>query len=528
MTKYYSANQILERLQKWQDAQLPAHATADDAALEKLERAGLSEAEIKAKLDCLTLNGAPATPRVLAGYTDLHALDRLEEANAGIDLSHNHKAANIRAVLQAAEIGLLNIQDLNTRIVKDIASGNLGDAEEKYRWVSSLSQTLHSLSLLSAKLPVTGKGCQTSLMHSPSAGPTLESLKSVHRSIKGAGLMECDAISTHDIHESGRNLSHHAFVDTTYTDLWMNSLKELHIPGLEPLNGEAPQDFYRRFVGTEPLKYAVNELDQKGDNFLRQFRAYHQMSEVLVHQANHLIADSIRIVLDPNGNLLQAQENMNTALDILEVMNQNVVPILRNLSVNKYQDIRGSLGITSGSHSPNIKHGLFQPLYELLTEAVKLRVMELQPYKEESLKEKMVAIMDDPTRNHHTHEQYTLLKQAHELHLALRTWRDLHMQFVKTQIGLSPSDATPTASISGSPSAIKAAHGMRHGAHGEKDVIVPVYETMLGKEFPSVSPFASVFRARENSGNYVDGMLSATAKVVAERSLSVQKRVHGH
>jgi tryptophan 2,3-dioxygenase len=528
MTKYYSASQILERLQKWQDAKLSIKPTADDVALDKLQRAGISEAEMKAKLDCLTLNGEVATPRVLAGYSDLHALDRLEEANAGIDLSANPKAANVRAVLQAAEIGLLNIHDLNARIVKDIEAGHLGDAEEKYRWVSSFQQTLQSLALLSAKLPVAGTGSQTSLMHSPSAGNVLDSLKSVHRAIASAGLMDNTAISTHDIHEPGRNLSHQAFVDTTYADIWMNSLKEIHIPSVQPNENEIPQAFYRRFVGTDAIGLAVNELDQKGDNFLKQFRAYHQMSEVLVSQANHLIADSIRIVLDPNGNLLQAQDNMRTALDMLEVMNQNVVPILRNLSVNKYQDIRGSLGITSGSHSPNIKHGLFQPLYELFAEAVKLRVMELQPYKDTELNDKMTALAIEPAKNHQTHEQYALLKQAHELHLALRTWRDLHMQFVKTQIGLSPSESTPTASISGSPSAIKAAHGMRHGAHGEKDVIVPVYEAMLGKDFPSVSPFASVFRDSGNSENFVDGMLSATAKVVAQRSAGVQDRVHGH
>jgi tryptophan 2,3-dioxygenase len=525
MSNYTSPDQILARLERWEAQQRPILPMTDEEAREKLTKARLQEEEIGEKLERLTLNGERASARVLASYPDLQGLDRIDEANNGIDLSGNPKAANIRAVLQAAEIALLNISDLSKRIVQDIEVGQIGDAEEKYRWISSFQQTMHSLSLLGQKLPVSGKGTHTSIAHSPSAGTALGSLKDMHRALKNAGLVEPEHISTHDIHESGRNLTHQAFVDTTYTDIWMNSLGQVNIPNVSADAGEDAHAFYKRFVGTDALNLAVNELDQKGDNFLRQFRAYHQMSEILVGQANKLIAQSIKTILSPDGNLMEANDNIHTALNMLEIMNQNVVPILRNLSVNKYQDIRGSLGITSGSHSPHIKHGLFQPLYELLTEAVKFRVMNLQPYQEEGLRKQMEEIVENPSKDHTTHDQYTLLKQANELHLTLKTWRDLHIQFVKTQIGLAPEGETPTASISGSPSAMQAAHGMRHGAHGGRDVIVPVYETLLGRDFPAVSPFASVFRAG-GEGNFAGGMLGKTAQVVTGRSESVQERVH--
>jgi tryptophan 2,3-dioxygenase len=526
IVSYVSPDQVLHRLVMWEDAQKDTLPLDEAIALERLEEAGIKAAEREEKLDYLTLNGKRATPRVLASYPDLHSLDRLDQACNGFDLSHNMKAGNIRSVLQAAEVALLNIEELSGRIVKDIEQGRVGDAEEKYRWISSFQQTLHSLSLLCSKLPACGTGKQVSITHSPSFSAALDGLKFVHRVLKKAGFTEPQHIDTQDIHQSGRNLSHQAFVDTNYTDIWMNILKQVNIPDFQISAVEDETVFYKRFVGTDALYLAVNELDQRGDNFLRQFRAYHQMSEVLVGQANRLIVDSIKIVLSPEGSLIKATENMHIVMNMLEVMNQNVVPILRNLSVNKYQNIRGSLGITSGSHSPNIKHGLFSPLYELFVEAVKFRVMNLQPYKQEDLNVSIARIASDSTKDHVTYDQYTLLKQANELHLALKTWRDLHIQFVKTQIGLPPEGRTPTASISGSPNAMKSAHSMRHGAHGTHDVVLPIYETLLGKNFVAVSPFASVFR-KIGKENFVDEMLSNTAKVVTERSEKVQNRVHG-
>jgi len=523
MTAYTSPPQILARLSVWEEARKPAIALADEIAIKRLRDAGITNKEQDEKLSQLTLNDLPAPARMLANYPDLHALDRIDEANLGFDLSGRPKAANMRAVLQAAEIALLNIRDLSGRIVQDIQKGQLGHAEEKYRWISSFQQTLHSLSLLGSKLPVSGSGTQTSIAYSTSASEALEDIKQIHRALKEASLIEPGQIGDHDIHEPARNLTHQAFVDTTYTETWMNSLKQINLPGVHPNEKENAHAFYRRFVGTDALNLAVNELDQTGDNFLRQFRAYHQISEILVGQANILIAESIKIILADDGNMLEATDNMSTALNILEIMNQNIVPILRNLSVNKYQDIRSSLGITSGSHSPHIKHGLFTPLYELFTEAVKLRVMNLQPYKEEDLKQRIGEIGENPSKDHATHDRYILLKQANDLHLTLRTWRDLHMQFVKTQIGLSPERAPPMASISGAPSAMKAAHAMRHSAHGH-DVIIPIYETLLGKDFPAVLPFADVFCSNEES--FAGSMLANTAKVVAERSLAVQNRVH--
>jgi hypothetical protein len=112
------------------------------------------------------------------------------------------------------------------------------------------------------------------------------------------------------------------------------------------------------------------------------------------------------------------------------------------------------------------------------------------------------------------------------LHIIIRTHRDLHIQFVKTQIGLPPMDATPTASTSGAPSAMRAAHGMRQGAHGARDPIVPIYEAILGKSFPPVAPFASLFRDGTAKQGFVNTMLENTAIVVAERSRVLQKRVH--
>ncbi len=520
-----SPGQLLDKIEAWEAMQRPRAPLDMNEALHRLAKAGLEESEATDKLKSLRLRTEQATPRVLASYTDLHGLDRLDQANVGIDLSANPEAAGVRALFQSAEIALLNINDLSRRTIQDLDAERIGDAEEKYRWISSFQQTMLSLSLLAVKLPLATDGTQASIMHSPHTPVALAGLKDLHRALDRAGLMKPDQIGFRNLHEPGRNLTHQAFVDTAYADVWLSDLHQVNVPGVSPRPGEGGHAFYERFVGTSALDLAVNELDQQGDNFLRQFRAYHQISEILAAHANRLIVRSIKVILSPGSNLLRALGEVNTALIMLDVMVQNVVPILRNLSVNKYQDIRGSLGITSGSHSPNIKHGLFQPIYGVFTDAVKARLMSLQPYNEEDLKRRMAEIVADPTRNHATNDQYRLMTQATDLHLVLKTWRDLHVQFVKTQIGLPPEGMTPTASISGSPSAIKAAHGMRQGAHGAHDQIAPLYEALLHKTFIPVLPFAAVF-SRGQEESFSEAMLSSTAKVVANRSEQVQHRVH--
>ncbi len=525
MADHLAPDDILDRLFKWESLRGSAVPMADAAALSKLQEAGLSEADRNEKLDRLTVNGEKASLRVLAGYTDLHALDRLAEADLGIDLTRNRRAGNLRAVLQAAEIAILNTRDLAGRVARDIEDGKFGDAEEKYRWISSFQETLYSLFTLAEKLPGWDKGYCIRISDSPSGGACLADLRILHETIAKAGMINPDQIGGHDIHEASRNITHQAFVDSTYTNLWAS--QTVNVPGVQPGAEEDAKAFYIRLVGTEALDLAVNEIDQTGDNFLRQFRAYHQMSEILVSQANRLIADSIRALLSPDGDVLRALDDMHIVLAMLAVVNRNVVPILRNLSVNRYQDIRGSLGITSGSHSPNIKQGLFAPLYELFCAAVKSCAMDKRPFGEEELAAGLQRIVSDPAQDRATHDKYELLCRANQLHLAIRTWRDLHMQYVKTQIGLPPQEATPTASISGSPNAMRAAHGMRQGAHGAYDPIVPIYEALLGKAFPAVEPFASVFREQGSTDNFVDQMLVNTACVVEARSAGVQMRIHG-
>ena len=497
----------------------------DQESMRKLSEAGVGEDELLALLNRLTLGGRKASPRVLASYPDLYALDRLGQANLGIDLSHNQVAGDVRALFQSVEVSMLNIRDLAGRVTRDVADGRLNDAEEKYRWISALHQTLHALSIFSTRINLSGVGCQISISHSPNFAGCLDDLQILFRSLQEAGLLESSRIGSGNISDSDRNLTHQAFVDSTYSDVWMNYLHNVNIPGVQLREGENETAFYERFVGTKSIDLAVNELNQKGDNFFRQFRAYHQLSEIVAAQANSHITRAIRETLLPQGNLWHAQDEMDVALELLEIMLQNVVPLLRHLSVNRYQDIRGSLGITSGSGSPNIKHALFSELYELFVAAAKLRAMELEPYTEESLSRRLSVIAEDPGFDSTTHSQYALLRCANRLHLILRTHRDLHIQFVKTQIGMPGSDAKPNVSTSGAPNAIRAAHGMRHGAHGTRDAVIPVFEALLGKEFPAVAPFAGVFPDRGAGDSFVCTMLVNTAEVVAKRSDALQKRV---
>jgi tryptophan 2,3-dioxygenase len=414
---------------------------------------------------------------------------------------------------------LLTISDLVPRIVQDIEAKDFANAEEKYRWISSLHQTLHSYALLVTKLPANKPGFLTGLQDSRHAKVCLAGLGLLNEALANADLIAPQQIAGQHLGWSCRNLTHQAFTDGTFQMLWERGLCDVNFPDVAVSADDQPAR-YSQLVGEVELYQAVNELDQLGDNFLRQFRAFHQMSEILVHQANRLLAKSIKSILDADWPLLpEALVDATTAIDLLTIVSGNIVPIIRNLSVMRYQDIRGSLGITSGSHSPNIKRSLFATLYPLFVEAVKIHVVGRDEQDQGNLRSALLEVVDSSPNDQERGGKCQFLQKAVQLHVALRTWRELHFQLIDTHLGFSME--TPTASIAGASNGSLAANKMLAHAHGkETDPIVPIFEVLFRKTFPT--PWAIHNRPQSQ---FVAKMREVTVSVVMERSADVQHRV---
>lgn len=525
---------ILRKVSLWQQkASIPFTPLPDDKALVLLADANVPEVDINTRLDRLTINGQRATHRVIAHYPDLHALDRLDEACQGGGLSSNLPAAGVRALLQAAEIAILNIKELSERIVVDIKEGRLGDAQEKNAWVSSLHQSLYSLSRLAAQMPLHGKGTHVSFAESPHMGLCLEAIDSMHNTLLEANLVQASELGSRQLYEHGRNLTHHTYVDTMYYNLWFMGTSTINVPGVQKEEIEDGYSFYKRFVGSEAVYKSVFELDQTGDNFFRQFRAYHQMSEVLLKHANQLIADSTKRLLtqteQPDQNLLVIKDNLRTANAIMAIVVENIIPVNRDLGHKKFHELRGSLGITSGSQSPNIKAGLFE-LYESLVSAVKLHVAKTSAdatCDEAALTKNLASIVEAPNKDLATHALYDILSETLAVHEGLRAWRGTHMQFVRGNLGAARKGEQPAVSISSTVQPLKLIHQFSRQAHGPKDPIAPIYEAMLGKPFDPVPSFANMFAGNNgpDGDGFVSRMLNQTAASARNLNPDTQARV---
>ena len=525
---------VLKKVYAWQQkASVPFLPLPDDQALALLTDAKVPEEDISTRLDKLTLNGERATHRVIAHYPDLHALDRLDEASEGMDLSSNLPAAGVRALLQAAEIAILNIKELSERIVVDVTAGHLGDAQEKNAWIGSLHQSLFSLSRLAAQMPLHGKGTHVSFAESPHMGLCLEAIEAMHQSLIDSNLVQASELGSRQLYEHGRNLTHHAYVDTMYYNLWFMATSTINVPGVKRAEEEDAHDFYKRFIGSEAVYKSVFELDQIGDNFFRQFRAYHQMSEVLLKHANQLIADSARRLLtqsnQPEQNLLTIKDNLRTANAILAIVVENIIPVNRNLGHKKFHELRGSLGITSGSNSPNIKAGLFE-LYDHLVNAVKLHVAKTDATAvcdEQALDHELASIVAEPGKDLTTHALYDILSETLAVHEGLRAWRGTHMQFVRGNLGAARRGEVPAVSISSTKQPLKLIHQFSRQAHGPKDPITPIYEALLGKPFDPVPSFANMFAGNNgpDGNSFVSRMLNETAASARNLNQDTQNRV---
>jgi hypothetical protein len=157
---------------------------------------------------------------------------------------------------------------------------------------------------------------------------------------------------------------------------------------------------------------------------------------------------------------------------------------------------------------------LFLTVYPLLTRALRLR---LSGFDETAAcdDEKVLSRTREVLRGSNN-SLADVVRNVVYVYQAVRTWRDEHIQFVKTQIGVSTSDMTPTASISGSENAAQAAQSFRR-AHSA-DPIGPLYEALLGKRAPALLPLV-------HPGEFDEFMGCLTATAVQSMYADVQARV---
>jgi tryptophan 2,3-dioxygenase len=425
-------------------------------------------------------------------------------------------AAAILTLFRSAEVCLQNIDVLARRIVDDIGAGDLGQAAVKVSWINHFQTTLYSLSQMLVQIDSGGcEGAFISIRDSQTHRTYKRSMARLHDALREHCPEGTSDIAQKDIDDPQRFVFFNAYVNENYELMWESIFESVRLPGLVLEAEESAAAAYERMVQPGEIAEAIHSVDLREVTYLMQFRAYHQISEVLVKFVNETLCDAVvRIMCQPGAGHEHAAEALAMCVRLLSIVTDNIKPIVRTLSPKAYFAIRPALGTTSGSHSHNLRKGLFLTVYPALVKAVRLWLADF---------DEALALQDAWVR---TRAQEVLRQDRHGfaakivlntvyIHQAVRVWRDSHIQFVKTQLGVSPEDQSPTASISGSENAALTADRFR--AVHATDAIAPLYAAVLGRLPPSPLPLVT-------RGGFDEYMAHVTADAVKLMYADVQAR----
>ncbi|MCA3843205.1 MAG: hypothetical protein IOB09_02290 [Burkholderia sp.] len=507
-----SARTIRQEIASFLRSKSNLPVTAEHAT-EKLLAKSLDLDEIKRRREAFSTHAEIDGTAVLANYELLHGvkyLDRLINCE-----KQQIDTKCIVAILRGTEICLNNISVLADRIIDDVSHSRFGDVSIKITWMNHFNDSLHRFAQLLVQTDLGRNGGDfLSIEDSATYQAAAKKTEAMYEALKTAPESVLD-LSEKDLDDPQRFTFFHTFVNTNYETIWLAVLRHVRVPGVFRHEGESAEAFYQRVVQNDEVRDAVNCVDLKDPTYLMQFRAYHQISEVLVGLVNDVIADSILALVDEaNESFGDEATSLAMCNKLLQIVTDNIKPIVRTLSPKAYFAIRPALGITSGWHSHNLRKGLVLTIYPLLVRALRLRLVqfnETAARDDDAVLEQAQQVLRQNTQP----ELAAMIRQTVYVYQYVRTWRDEHIQFVKTQIGVSPEDNTPTASISGAENAAQTAHNFR-STH-LNDPIGPLYEATLGKRPPA--PFSIV-----HPGGFDEHMAFFTANAVKAMYADVQQR----
>jgi len=451
-------------------------------------------------------------------YSELQAIAVLERARETYPLAAASPQSTLRAVFQAVEIALLNLEDLLSRAALDIKRRQFGPASVKMSWACGFHRVLVTLSLLPHQLGLIGKSEETGVLgvsDSPALGVYLEALRSLDESLAGClssselnveKLLAEDSLDCNEL-----RLLHFARICNHETTVWECNLAEIRVPIAVPS--------YETFVVASVMRDAVYDRVLEGDTFFTQFRGLHQIPEILCTEINDRLEQSI--VAIRAGQPRAAYEHLRSANILSAGILASLTPMTENLVTSDYHEIRENLGLTSGSHSVNLHYHLFKDLYQQLWESMADWIMDGQPHGEHA--ETLTATLRDASRNPDRGANTFLFNllgdECLQLRAFIRAWRDEHLQLPRNNLG-----GNRTKSLTGSLDAIKAVKGMKDAAR-IKDPMQPLaiaHELRDERNGGARTPITEYLESPES----MDSRLAdATGHITQQRFQNVQQRL---
>jgi hypothetical protein len=157
-------------------------------------------------------------------------------------------------------------------------------------------------------------------------------------------------------------------------------------------------------------------------------------------------------------------------------------------------------------------------LHELFFQAVYVKTNGLNSsnYEPDKVQEKLNGIYNNPSKDMETSQNYRLANQAMKLDVFITDWRNLHLQLVKTQIGVN-------SSISGGLVGIKSANSFVLASE-KIEFTHPIYMAS-GIELPKVKSTEQIIAELSDPNTFVGKVATTEAGFVAKYSSDVNKRV---
>ncbi len=368
-------------------------------------------------------------------YYSLHSIASVEAVRSSSSFPAATPESRVLSLVQAAEIALYNLADLLERATTDLDGGDLERCAAKMCWARGFHRVLVRLSLAAIRAGETDGQAPAELWSVDATPGFAEFMPALTRF--DAALRRLDDERTIDALETfaaarlgdpGFTVLHAARIANHDSRTWsLNFARVAHpAPGTRDLEA---------LLATRWLHNAVDEHRLSGDTYFTQFRALHQIPELLAREINDSIEIAIRAIR--RGDVDQALAALEGALCLADPIEACLPPIVDNLTTRDYHDIRENLGLTSGSHSVSLRFHLFTELYDQLCDAIASLGEEIE---------------NDPIARR-------LRRQVVTLHTFIFAWRDMHLHLPRNNLG-----GSATKSLTGSPDAIRTVRKMRDNA----------------------------------------------------------------
>lgn len=456
-----------------------------------------------------------ALGRIAKTYEALHGLHHLRKAREWAVGRPSNETA-VRSIFQAVEVALLNLSDLTQRATHDLAANKVSRATTKLVWALSFHRLIATLAQLPARFSLmTGDRVMGSSNGGFRASPALAGLLLALRDFDATVADWAGERSTtyesliKDVSVSGVGVSlvHQVKVAAHAAEIWDTLLVNMaFVPAHER---------YRQWVCADELRAMVYDVELKDESYYMQFRALHQIPEILALEANAHFAAATQLIMA--GDFRTAHDHLLIAVALTDGVVASLTPLVDCLTTGDYHFFRGNLGLNSGTYSNALNDALLYHQYGELTKALAKWVQtgSDRPNSADSGENTTQAPINVDSKNEHVRELQLLVSLAGIYRSQLIQWRDHHLALPRHNLGTGN-----TASMIGNLNGVQTVERLRDAAES-RDRKDPLWKAMGDTSK----------RERGILGDYLNSadslyfqLQAATGTVTRERFPDVQAR----